>query len=119
MGSAKLKLGEPTFGMSTLVPKQAKENSAILVEESEPSGSKAKSKDLRPRSLNKNMLNNTMNSRKNKKMLLLSGTKQAKMMERTSDNKYNHNAYYNPETNHKSSAKRPKIGINKTNPDKS
>lgn len=33
------------------------------------------------------------------------------MMERTTDNKYNHNAYYNPETNHKTSAKRPKIGI--------
>ena len=53
LGSSKLKLGEPTFGMSTLIPKQNKENSAILVEDSEPSASKAKAKDLRNRTLNK------------------------------------------------------------------
>jgi hypothetical protein len=93
--------------MSTLIP-ITQEKSAILVEDHDVSAVK---KDRKLRSLKKGgnqSANSTLNSRATgNKILLLSGTK-SKMMERTGEVNYNHNAYYNPEANQTYGSKRPK-----------
>jgi hypothetical protein len=76
------------------------------VEDHEVSAAK---KDRKLRSLKKvnQSANSTLNSRGGNKILLMSGTK-SKMMERTGEVNYNHNAYYNNEANQSYGSKRPK-----------
>jgi hypothetical protein len=95
--------------MSTQGPKLLQDKIAILVEDQNVSAAK---KDRKLRSLKKvnQSANSTLNSRGGNKILLMSGTK-SKMMERTGEVNYNHNAYYNNEANHSYGSKRPKLPI--------